>query len=82
MKNVPRYDVEQSIQGGKPMAHFKLVKKGQWIHFSDIEELLKSTPNTASLKLRVLVELLKSRPVIDTTCVLKVLYKEFPQLQA
>jgi hypothetical protein len=50
MENVPRYECEQSIQGGKPIANFKLSKAGGWVHFTDIKEFLPTAHNKPSAK--------------------------------
>jgi len=53
MKNVPRYECEQSIQGGKPIANFKLSKTGGWVHFSDIKEFLPTATQQANYKIAI-----------------------------
>ena len=47
MKNLPRYTLEQSMSGGKPIANFKLDPEGQWVNFSDIKDVLKPSYNRA-----------------------------------
>jgi len=53
MKNVPRYECEQSIQGGKPIANFKLSKTGGWVHLSDIKEFLPTATQQANYKIAI-----------------------------
>lgn len=49
MAKLTRYEVEMDIQGGKPMAHFVINKKGSWVNFEESKEFLKTPTNRQSV---------------------------------
>lgn len=50
MAKLTRYRLEQEIQGGKPIAHFVIDKKGSWVNFEDSKEFLKTSTNTGIMQ--------------------------------